>query len=57
MLNAVLSLDEPFRSAVALRFLEGRDVETVARLTRADLPTVRAWISTGVALLRTRCAG
>ena len=54
LLNAVLALDEPYRTAVALRFLDGRDTATIARLTNADENTVRSRIREGVARLRER---
>jgi len=56
LLNDVLSLDEPYRSAVALRFLDVRDTATIARIANADEYTVRYRIREGVARLRATCA-
>jgi DNA-directed RNA polymerase specialized sigma24 family protein len=36
LLDAVLALAEPERSSVILRFIEGRDLAAVARLTRVS---------------------
>lgn len=56
LLNAVLSLEEPYRTAVVLRFLDGRDTATIARITKADENTARYRIREGVARLRASCS-
>jgi DNA-directed RNA polymerase specialized sigma24 family protein len=48
VVESVLALDEPDRSAVILRFFEEQDVAGVARLTAADEDAVRARIRRGV---------
>jgi DNA-directed RNA polymerase specialized sigma24 family protein len=49
LLDAVLALDEPYRSAVVLRFLEGRSFGEVCRITQASEECVRAQVERGLA--------
>ncbi len=52
VVESVLALDEPTRSAVILRFFEERDVPDIARLTAANEETVRTRIRRGVERVR-----
>jgi RNA polymerase sigma-70 factor (ECF subfamily) len=52
VVEAVLALAEPYRSAVILRFFEEQPVAAVARMTGAPEDTVRTRVRRGVALLR-----
>jgi len=52
VVEAVLALDEPSRSAVILRFFEERDVSDIARLTAANEETVRTRLRRGVERVR-----
>ena len=51
---AVSRLDEPYRSTVLLRYLDGLDTNTIAERTGATPPTVRKRLSRGLAELRAR---
>lgn len=54
VVDAVLALDEPYRSALLWRFFEDLSTGTIA--TRAGVPveTVRTWLKRGLARLRER---
>jgi RNA polymerase sigma-70 factor (ECF subfamily) len=49
---AVLALAEPYRSALLLRFYEGRPPRAIARATQVAVETVRTRIKRGLELLR-----
>ncbi len=50
----VSRLDEPYRSTVLLRYLDGLDTHAIAEHTGASPPTVRKRLSRGLAQLRVR---
>lgn len=52
VVEAVLALNEPYRSTVILRFFEEQEVAEVARLTRTGEDTVRTRLRRGVARVR-----
>jgi len=52
VVEAVLALDEPYRSTVILRFFEEQEIGTIARLTSAGEDTVRTRLRRGVLRLR-----
>ena len=52
VVDAVLRLDEPYRTAVLLRFLEERSYQEIAAATAAPLETVRTRIKRGLQQLR-----
>src|SRR5688572_4834388 len=52
VVESVLALDEPYRSAVILRFFEEQEIAVIARLTSAGEDTVRTRIRRGVARVR-----
>ena len=54
LLNAVLALEEPLRSAVILRFVEERDVPSVGRLMRVSEVTAQRFIGRGIDVLAAR---
>ena len=54
LVQAVLDLREPFRTAVILRYLEERSPEEIARLTGVPVATVHSRLGRGLAALRTR---
>ena len=54
VVDAVLSLDEPYRAAVLLRFFEGLGSAEVARRTGVPVETARTRIKRALALLRGR---
>jgi RNA polymerase sigma factor (sigma-70 family) len=54
VVDAVMSLDEPYRSAVLLRFFEGLETDEVARRTGVPLETARTRIKRALATLRGR---
>ncbi|MDA1267185.1 MAG: sigma-70 family RNA polymerase sigma factor, partial [Planctomycetota bacterium] len=56
LVEAVEALDEPYRSAVRLRYLEQHSVAEVAAVTDAQPVTVRKRVSRGLAMLRGRLA-
>ena len=53
LVDAVLALDEPYRSAVLLRYFEGLEPAEIARRRRIPPGTVRSHLSRGLAELRT----
>ncbi|MCZ6786926.1 MAG: sigma-70 family RNA polymerase sigma factor [Planctomycetota bacterium] len=57
LVDAVLLLDEPYRSTVVQRFLDGRSAEEIARLTGTPVETVRTRIKRALRRLRARLAG
>ena len=57
LVDAVLLLDEPYRSTVVQRFLDGRSAEEIARLTGTPVETVRTRIKRALKRLRARLAG
>ena len=52
VVEAVLALNEPYRSTVILRFFEEQEVAAIARLTRTGEDTVRTRLRRGVARVR-----
>jgi len=52
VVESVLALDEPCKSAVILRFFEERDVADIARLTATGEETVRSRLRRGVERVR-----
>ncbi|HEU4419815.1 MAG TPA: RNA polymerase sigma factor, partial [Planctomycetota bacterium] len=52
VVDAVLRLDEPYRTTVLLRFLEERSYEEIAEATAAPVETVRTRIKRGLQHLR-----
>ena len=57
LVDAVLLLDEPYRSTVVQRFFDGRSAEEIARLTGTPVETVRTRIKRALKRLRARLAG
>lgn len=57
VVDAVLALDEPYRSALLLRFLEELAPADVARALGVPLETARTRIKRGLALVRERLRG
>ncbi|MCI0588041.1 MAG: sigma-70 family RNA polymerase sigma factor [Planctomycetes bacterium] len=57
VVEAVLALDEPFRSAILLRFYEGLPPRTIARRLGIPVETARSRVKRGVELLRARLDG
>jgi RNA polymerase sigma-70 factor (ECF subfamily) len=54
VVDAVMALDEPYRTAVLLRFFEGLESADVARRTGVPVETARTRIKRALALLRGR---
>ncbi len=54
MVEAVLGLDEPYRTTVLLRFFEGLPPAEIAERLGRPVNTVRSQIGRGLALLRTK---
>ncbi len=54
VLEAVLALEEPYKTAILLRYYEGLPAAEVAARTGAPLATVRSRLQRGVARLRER---
>lgn len=54
VVEAVLSLDEPYRSTLLLRFFEDQPAEAIARAQSLPIETVRTRVKRGIAQLRTR---
>ena len=52
LVDAVLALDEPYRSAVLLRYFEGLEPAEIARRRGVPAGTVRSHLSRGLAELR-----
>jgi RNA polymerase sigma-70 factor (ECF subfamily) len=52
--DAVLALDEPYRSTIVLRFFEQLDVDAIATRTGSPRNTVRSRLQRGLQLLRAR---
>lgn len=52
VVKTVLGLDEPYRSALILRFFEEMDVEAISRMTKSGQDTVRTRIRRGVIRVR-----
>lgn len=52
--DAVLGLDEPYQTAVFLRYFEDLPPRTIARRTGANLATVKSRLARGLGLLRAR---
>jgi RNA polymerase sigma-70 factor (ECF subfamily) len=55
--QAVVALDEPFRTAILLRYFEGLPPRDVAARTDVPVETARSRIKRGVALLRASLGG
>ena len=54
LVDAVLALDEPYRTTLLLRFFENRSPRAIAKETRAPVETVRTRLKRGLELLRAR---
>jgi len=54
---AVVSLEEPSRSAITMRFVDGLPPREIARRTGASVPTVKKRIERGLAQLRVKLEG
>lgn len=54
LIEAVLELDEPYRSSVLLRYQDGLSIEDIARRENVTPSTVRNRLSRGIARLRER---
>jgi RNA polymerase sigma-70 factor (ECF subfamily) len=54
LVDAVLALDEPYRTALLLRFFENRSPRAIAKETRAPVETVRTRLKRGLELLRAK---
>jgi len=54
LVDSVMSLDEPYRSAVLLRFFEGLSTDEVARRCGVPFETARTRIKRALAMLRAR---
>ncbi len=52
--NAVLSLDEPYQTAIFLRYFEDLPPRVIAQRTGANLATVKSRLARGLAMLRVR---
>ena len=52
VVNAVLALDEPYRSTLILRFFEEQDVSTIAQRTSTGEDTVRTRLRRGIERVR-----
>lgn len=52
VVDAVLGLEEPYRTAILLRFFEEQEPAAIARITKAPLATVRTRIRRGVEQVR-----
>jgi hypothetical protein len=54
VVEAVLALDEPYRSTLLLRFFEDQSAEAIARAQSLPIETVRTRVKRGIAQLRAR---
>ncbi|MFH0945253.1 MAG: sigma-70 family RNA polymerase sigma factor [Planctomycetota bacterium] len=54
IVDAVLALDEPYRTAVLQRFFRGRSAEEIAQREGVPAATVRSWLKRGLDQLRRR---
>ena len=54
VIEAVMALDEPYRSTVLLRYFEGRSTENIAKATGASPAAVRKRLSRAMARIRER---
>jgi RNA polymerase sigma-70 factor (ECF subfamily) len=52
VVDAVLALDEPYRTALLLRFFENRPPRAIAKETQVPVETVRTRVKRGLELLR-----
>ena len=52
--NAVLALDEPYQTAIFLRYFEDLPPRAICKRTGANLATVKSRLQRGLVLLRTR---
>jgi RNA polymerase sigma-70 factor (ECF subfamily) len=52
LVEAIRSLDEPYRSAIRLRYLDELSLKELARIQRISYATARQRVSRGIALLR-----
>lgn len=50
--RALHALDDPYRTAITLRYLEGRDFKDIARLMGTIERTARTWVGRGLVRLR-----
>ncbi len=57
VVEAVLSLEEPFRSAILLRYYEGLPPRSIARRLGIPVETARSRVKRGIELLRARLDG
>ncbi|QDV08870.1 RNA polymerase sigma factor [Planctomycetes bacterium Poly30] len=56
-LDAIEALDEPYRSTIVERFLNGRSIEEIARRAGAPRKTVETWSRRGILRLREALQG
>lgn len=56
-LDAIESLDEPYRSTIVERFLDGHSIEDIARRTGTPRKTVETWSRRGILRLRAALEG
>jgi len=54
VVDAVLSLDEPYRSAILMRYWDDLPPRDIARAKRVPVETARTWVKRGLAQLRGR---
>ena len=54
LIDAVMSLQEPYRSAIWRRYFENKPPRVIAREDGVPVETVRTWVKRAHALLRTR---
>lgn len=55
--DAVLALDEPYRSAIVLRYFDGRSPREIAEVQRISYDAARQRLSRALAMLRARLDG
>src|SRR5262249_39603614 len=54
VVDALAGLDDPYRTALVLRYFDGLALREIAEPLGAGVPTVGRWLRRGLALLRTR---
>ena len=54
VVEAVLALDEPYRSTLVMRFFDDQPADSIARAVGVPVETVRTRVKQGIARLRTR---
>ena len=53
--HALESLEEPYRSAVTLRYIEGLDYEAMSEALGVSAVTLRSHVARGLRMIRQRC--